>query len=205
MRRKQGNSETGPGTDPGSAKNPVPLPHRVPAHLARRFHQICLGAIAEVMEPAGIMPAEYAVLAAVEDMPGLDQRRLAARLGVDPVSAGQMVDRLEGMGLVDRRVHPSDRRARVLSATKRGARLRWRLKPPAMAAHDRILAPLSAAEREMFIDFLVRIVEANESYARPGNGRRRPRRKTPQAENGRDSKRPASAERLMRVGVPKIE
>jgi DNA-binding MarR family transcriptional regulator len=154
----------------------VPLVHRVPAHLARRFNQICVGAMAEIMDPEGILPREYAVLAGVEDLPGVDQRTLATRLGVDPVSLGQMLDRLEKMGWVERRIDPSDRRARVLKVTARGSRLRKRLIPPARAAHDRILAPLSSEERTMFVDFLVRIVEANESYARPGNGRRRPRR-----------------------------
>jgi MarR family transcriptional regulator, temperature-dependent positive regulator of motility len=154
--------------------NLVPAVHRVPAHLARRFNQICVGAMAEIMSPEGIMPREYAVIATIADVPGLDQRTLATRLGIDPASAGQMLDRLEDMELVDRRVHPVDRRARVLRLTARGVKLRQRLIPAARAAHDRIMAPLSPAERGLFIEFLVRIVEANESYARPGNGRRRP-------------------------------
>ncbi|HEY4044449.1 MAG TPA: MarR family winged helix-turn-helix transcriptional regulator, partial [Rhodopila sp.] len=104
------------------ASNPVPPVHRVPAHLARRFHQICLGALAEVIAPAGITPGEYAVLVAIVDLPDLDQRQLAARLGIDPVSTGQMIDRLEDAGLVDRRVDPNDRRARRLSVTRSGER-----------------------------------------------------------------------------------
>jgi len=158
-------------------KNPIPPAYRVPAHLARRFHQICLGAVAEVTASAGITPGEYAVLVSVVDLPGLDQRSLAARLGIDPVSAGQTIDRLEEMGLIARRVHPDDRRARLLSATRRGASLRRRLRPPAMDAQERIMAPLTSAERKLFLDFLTRIVEGNETYARPGNGRRRPQRK----------------------------
>jgi DNA-binding MarR family transcriptional regulator len=162
----------------------VPLVHRVPAHLARRFNQICVGAMAEFMEPEGIMPREYAMLATIEDLPGLDQRTLATRLGIDPATAGQMVDHLEGMGLVDRRVHPADRRARVLKLTPSGAELRQRLLPTGKAAHERIMAPLSAAERELFVEFLVRLVEGNEGYARPGNGRRRPRKASSNSEGG---------------------
>jgi MarR family transcriptional regulator, temperature-dependent positive regulator of motility len=172
------------GSGAAAGTNLVAPVHRIPAHLARRFHQICLGAVAEAIEPAGITPGEYAVLAAVVDVPDLDQRNLAARLGIDAVSAGKTLDRLEGIGLVKRRVHPTDRRARLLSATSRGATLRRRLRPPAVAAQDRIMAPLSAAERDLFVDFLVRVVEANESYARPGNGRRRPRRTPTGSEEG---------------------
>jgi MarR family transcriptional regulator, temperature-dependent positive regulator of motility len=159
------------------ARNAVLAHYRVPLHLARRFLQICVGAVAEAIEPAGITPGEYAVLVAIVDRPGLDQHRLASALGIDPVSAGQRIDRLEAMGLIDRRVHPSDRRARVLNASRRGAALRRRLKPLALGAQERIMAPLTAAERELFLNFLTRVVEGNESYARPGNGRRRPRRK----------------------------
>ena len=174
---------TTPFPSTGDVRNPVPLAHRVPAHLARRFHQICLGAVAEVITPAGITPGEYAVLAAIIDRPHLDQRRLAARLGIDPVSTGQMIDRLEHARLVERHVDPNDRRARLLSATRSGLRLRQRLRPPAMPAQERVLAPLSLAERAVFLDCLARIVEVNESYARPGNGRRPPRRKVVEAED----------------------
>ena len=73
-------------------RNPVEPAHRVPAHLGRRFHQICLGAMAEVTIPAGLSPGEYGILAAVIDLPGLDQRRLAERLGIDPASAAQMIE-----------------------------------------------------------------------------------------------------------------
>jgi MarR family transcriptional regulator, temperature-dependent positive regulator of motility len=169
--------------DAGKA-NFVPLIHRVPAHLARRFNQICVGAMAEIMDPEGILPREYAVLAAIDDLPGHDQRALATRLGIDAATAGQMIDRLESMGLVDRRVHPADRRSRVLKLTRSGTSLRQRLITPAKAAHERILAPLSAAERKLLVDFLVRIVEANESYARPGNGRRRPSRVSRPSDGG---------------------
>jgi DNA-binding MarR family transcriptional regulator len=162
-----------------SRANLVPAVHRVPAHLARRFNQICVGALAEVLEPEGIMPSEYAVLATIDDLPGLDQRTLARRLGIDPVTAGQMVDRLESMDLVDRRLQDADRRARSLKLTQRGTRLRRRLIAPSKAAHERIMGPLSPTERQVFLDLLVRLVEGNESYARPGNGRRRPQKSSP--------------------------
>jgi len=164
------------GLTRSDARNPVAPAHRVPGHLGRRFHQICLGAMAEVTVPAGLSPGEYGILAAVIDLPGLDQRRLAERLGIDPASAGQMIDRLESAGLLERRVHPEDRRARLLSATRSGEKLRQKLKPPVLAVQERLLAPLTVRERRLFLDFLTRVVEGNESYARPGNGRRPPRR-----------------------------
>jgi MarR family transcriptional regulator, temperature-dependent positive regulator of motility len=154
----------------------VPPVHRVPAHLARRFHQICLGVLSEVTQPEDLSPVEYAVLGSLDDSPGIDQRTLADRIGVDVVSAHQLIGKLEARDLVEQTIAPNDRRARALTLTEKGARLRRRLRPLIAKAHDKIMAPLSARECAAFIDMLGRIVDANEAYARPGNGRRRPRR-----------------------------
>ena len=50
-------------------------------------------------------------------------------MGVDVVNFGQMIDELEGKGLVERKIDPDDRRARKLYVTERGAALRRRLSP----------------------------------------------------------------------------
>jgi DNA-binding MarR family transcriptional regulator len=162
----------------------VPTGHRVPAHLARRFHQICLGVTAEMLEREALLPIEYSILAALDDDPGEDQKGLAARLGIDAVSTGQMVDKLENAGLIDRRVDPADRRARVLRLTTNGSRLRRRLRPTLLAAQERILAPLSSRERRLLLDLLARVIAGNESYARPGIGRRKPKPKARQLDDG---------------------
>jgi DNA-binding MarR family transcriptional regulator len=133
--------------------------------LARRFNQICLGVTAEILAAQNLTPLTFGVLAAVLEEPGSGQRQLASRMGVDAVSLGQMIDFLEQNGLVKRELDPDDRRAR-------------RLRPVLLAAQERLLAPLSKSERVALIDMLVRVIEANDSYARPGNGRRKPRRKT---------------------------
>jgi MarR family transcriptional regulator, temperature-dependent positive regulator of motility len=150
--------------------------HRVPAHLARRFHQICLGMSAAILDPVDLNPIEYALLAAVDDNPGTDQRGLRGRLGVDPASTSQMVERLARRGLLEQAVQPTDRRARLLSLTPVGAQLRARLRPDLLAAQDRVLSVLSAEDQETLIVLLARVVEGNDAYARPGNGRRKPKR-----------------------------
>jgi MarR family transcriptional regulator, temperature-dependent positive regulator of motility len=165
----------------------VEVPHRVPAHLARRFHQICLGLTAEVTERAGLTPVEYAVLASLESVPDIEQAALARRLGIDPVSAHHIVNRLTAAGYVERRVSALDRRARALRLTQRGQALRDRLRKDALAAQDRILSPLPAGDRIKFLGLLTQLVEVHETYARPGNGRRRPPRAVVQTE----ARRPA--------------
>src|SRR5215813_3597546 len=131
--------------------------HRVPAHLARRFHQICLGASAEILDPEDLNPIEYALLAAVDDNPGIDQRSLGGRLGIDPASTSQMVDRLARRGLLEQAVHPEDRRARLLRPTSAGTGLRARLRPDLLAAQDRVLGVLAPEEQETLLALLARV------------------------------------------------
>jgi DNA-binding MarR family transcriptional regulator len=152
--------------------------HRVPAHLARRFNQICIGVTAEILFKEDLTPQAFGVMAAVLEAPGSGQRQIANQMGIDVVSFGQMIDLLEQKQLVKRALDPDDRRARRLFVTKRGADLRRRLRPALLAAQERLLSPLSKAERAALLDMLVRVIEANDSYARPGNGRRKPRRKS---------------------------
>jgi MarR family transcriptional regulator, temperature-dependent positive regulator of motility len=161
-----------------SAKVVVPAVHRVEAHLARRFHQVCLGTLAEVTEVESLSPMEYGVLGSLDDAPGIDQRRLADRVGIDVVTAHHLVERLERLGLVKRQVDPADRRSRMLQLTPAGIKLRRQLRPRVLAAQDRMTASLSAAERRILVELLARIIESNDVYARPGNGRRSRKKKS---------------------------
>jgi DNA-binding MarR family transcriptional regulator len=150
----------------------IPI-RRLPAPLARRFQQICAAVIAEAFAGEEVVQIEYASLFFLADVPGIDQARLAEALGIDRNNAGQAVERLEGKGLLERRINGEDRRARQLYLTAKGRRIIDRMRPRARAANDRILSPLAPGERATFIDLLVRVIEGNASYARPGAGRRK--------------------------------
>jgi DNA-binding MarR family transcriptional regulator len=146
---------------------------RVPIALARRFVQICLAVAAETLEGDGLPPLQFAVLANLNDEANVDQNSLAARLGVDRNTASVLVEQLVKRDLIDRRVNGADRRARVLRLTPLGNDLHERLRPAMRASQRRILAPLAPSKRERFLDQLVQIIKANESYARPGAARRK--------------------------------
>src|SRR3954470_10319464 len=166
---------TTPSTDERS-----PLVRRAPFALARRFLQICTTAVAEPLAREDLMPLDMGVLACVNRQNGerdIDQNGLAARLGIDRYSASLLVERLEKKGIVERRVNGADRRARLLRLTARGEKLYSRLRTPVVAKQMALLAPLSTKEQELFLDFLMRVVEANHALARPGAGRRKPVRR----------------------------
>jgi DNA-binding MarR family transcriptional regulator len=149
--------------------------------LARRFYQIAVAVAAEVHEGTGLIPLEFGAMIHLHDTPGLDQNTLAERMALDRTSTSALVYRLEQQGLIERAVNGADRRARVLRLTPAGKALHDRQRPKGWAAQERILSVLTAAERRSLIDMLVRVIDANQAYARPGAGRRRPNRKAPAA------------------------
>jgi MarR family transcriptional regulator, lower aerobic nicotinate degradation pathway regulator len=89
-------------------------------------------------------------------------------------NASILVEQLVTMGLVERHVDLADRRARLLRLTPDGVRLVRRLRAKSQAANERILAPLDAAERRIFMILLARVIEQNPELDRPGAGRRKP-------------------------------
>jgi DNA-binding MarR family transcriptional regulator len=155
-------------------KSGVPI-KRIATPLARRFAQICTAALADMTAEAGLTPLQYAALSYLFDEPDIDQNGLAVRLGIDRTSVGQLIDQMELGGLVERRVNGADRRAKLLRLTARGVKLRERLRPKAHQVQARLLGSLTPTEREILLELLVRVIEANEIHARPGAGRRKPK------------------------------
>jgi DNA-binding MarR family transcriptional regulator len=149
-----------------------PLP-RVPAALARRFQQVCSTMVGDAIVGEDIVQLEYGSLIALEIEPGIDQRRLADAMGIDPSNASLVVDRLHSMGLIERRISGVDRRSRELYLTAKGKALWRRLRVKSRVANAKVLAPLAPHERELFLDMLIRIIQGNWAHARPGGGRRK--------------------------------
>lgn len=160
-----------------STRSSVPMRRRV-IPLARRLHQVCTAAAADVLDGQGITALEYGVLAWLQDEPGVDQNALAARMGIDRTTAGMLVSSLEERGFVDRRTNPLDRRARLLRLTDTGIGQRERLRPGVRDCQARLLSVLAPAERETLLDLLLRVVTANEVYMRPGAARKKPVRRS---------------------------
>lgn len=161
-------------TAPTPTEKSTKIPLRLaPMPLARRFLQICTTAMAESLEGEELTPLQYGVLAYVWGEPGVDQIGLAARLGVDRTNASLLVDRLEAKGLIARRVSETDRRVRQLRLTPRGDALHKRLAPLVRQGQDQLLSTLHAAERDAFMQVLIRVISANEELARPGTGRKK--------------------------------
>ena len=83
---------------------------------------------------------------------------------------------IEARGLVDRKPHPEDGRANAFSLTEAGQALVSQVSQRSRAVAAMLLSPLTEAEAETLLRLLARLVDAHELHARPGAGRRPPRR-----------------------------
>jgi adenylate cyclase len=135
-------------------------------NLGRRFHRVLTTALTAVTKPERLTPGEPAVLASLHDAPGIDESRLAARIGIDLACVQRMVKHLELRGLISQAEGATSRRAGVFSLTPAGLELYSRLHPATLAVRDRVMGSLSECERDTLQDVLARVISANESIDR---------------------------------------
>jgi DNA-binding MarR family transcriptional regulator len=97
-----------------------------------------------VLARGGVTADQFVVLAALARGDALTQRDLVARAASDPSTLRAMLVLLEEGGLVERRPHPTDGRARSVRLTTRGRRTfnrMWSASEPVRKALAIALAP----------------------------------------------------------------
>jgi MarR family transcriptional regulator, transcriptional regulator for hemolysin len=105
----------------------------------------------------GMTRAQWGALLRLERHEGMTQAEMAESLEIQPISAARLLDRLSGQGLVERRPHPSDRRANRLFLTPKGRATLESFVPLGRQISARMLGSLSEAETSQFLDILMRI------------------------------------------------
>lgn len=150
---------------PSSRRRAIDL-DALPGHNIRRLQQIAVAIFLQETEASGITPVQYAALQAVANQPGIDQRTLARSIGFDTSTIAGVVDRLEARALMQRNASPADRRVRLLTVTPAGLTLLDEVRPGMLLAQQRMLAPLTEADRERFMHMLRTLVQANNELSR---------------------------------------
>lgn len=127
-------------------------------HLIRRLHQQSVQVFQAQTQAAGfdLTSVQFAALNAIAQQPDIDQASLATTISFDRATIGGVIDRLERKELVQRVVCTQDRRARRLRLTPQGEQLLAACRPVVDALQADILAPLSPAEREVFLNLASR-------------------------------------------------
>jgi DNA-binding MarR family transcriptional regulator len=124
--------------------------------LAKAYQRAC-AIFKEEFDSYDLTPQQFGLLAFLWIEDGLSQAELSIRSQIDRTTMGGIVDRLEKERLVQRIIHPDDRRAFQVFLTKQGKSLEDEL----CAVADRVLvkvnSPLTMEEQSTLVRLLEKI------------------------------------------------
>lgn len=147
--------------------------------LLSRMGMVAQRSFAARLETVELSARMWGALNVLDAEGEITQHQLGRCAGIDPSSMVGTIDELERRGLVERRRHPTDRRAHALHLTPRGRRTLSSARELARSAQEDLLAPLDGAERALLHSLLLRLAHATASgvppagsYQGAGNGGR---------------------------------
>jgi DNA-binding MarR family transcriptional regulator len=111
----------------------------------------------EVLSGHGLSMWAYIVLLSLSEEPIRSQAALADAIKADRTRIIDVLDDLQDRDLISRRPDPADRRARLLSLTDDGRRLRDAAQASIQTREDRLLSLLDADTRAAFLAALERL------------------------------------------------
>lgn len=114
-------------------------------------------ALADGLRPLGIEPPHLGLLRILQSTAGESQRAIGDSLDIAPNRMVTLVDQLEAIGALERRRHPSDRRAWTLMLTPDGSDLLAQAMTIAFAVEDQLCRNLDPAERKQLLELLGRL------------------------------------------------
>ncbi len=128
--------------------------------LISRMGFVAAKRFGERLESLGLTTRMWGALNVLASEGEITQHALCKSIGMDPSSMVSTIDELEAMGLVERRRHPTDRRAHALHVTDQGRETLGRGREIARTAQEELLAPLNEEEREQLHSLLLRLAVA---------------------------------------------
>lgn len=129
-----------------------------PGFLIRRLHQLSVGVFLDEMGDIELTPVQYGALSIIERNPGIDQSSLGGLLGIDRANSADVAARLKAAGYLARGRSEMDGRMRVMWITPEGRSILHEAHKRFQNIHTRLLAPLSAEERDTFLALISRLV-----------------------------------------------
>lgn len=107
-----------------------------------------------------ITPHHYSALIALDQLGAMSQQQLSQLLGIDPRNTVPVIDQLQSRGLLARNPDPTDRRRYAVTLTAAGKALLTELRHAAEDAEERLLTPLTTAERRTLHALLTKLFAA---------------------------------------------
>jgi len=122
--------------------------------LLAKAYQRLFACFRNGLDPFGVTPQQFALLAFLWQQDGLSQAELSDKTEVDRTTLSGLVDRLEKQGLLERRRHPADRRVCLVNLTAAGRALEKKLVPIALQVRERFTANLRDDEYRQLCELL---------------------------------------------------
>ncbi len=111
----------------------------------------------ERLAPLGLTLSTAMLLAYVHEFGPVNQTRAAEHLGQGRAATGAQVDRLQALGLIERRTHAEDRRVWLLALTAAGAAMADRIAECDTVLRGELREGISREERQQLAHLLVRL------------------------------------------------
>jgi DNA-binding MarR family transcriptional regulator len=105
----------------------------------------------------GLTRAQYQALAYLARNEGIHQNGLADLLEVEPITLGRLIDRMEQAGWVERRMHPTDRRARLLFLTGKAKPVFAEMRALGDATRAEALAGIAPQDADRLFELLLQV------------------------------------------------
>ncbi len=107
----------------------------------------------------GFSPGQFPILLELWSEDGLTQKQLLERVDIEQATMANTLSRMERDGLVERRPHPSDKRAQLIFLTSKAAAMQAEAIEAAMAADTDLFKDFRQFERELLLEYIRRILE----------------------------------------------
>jgi MarR family transcriptional regulator for hemolysin len=116
------------------------------------------------LHPLGFGMSQMPVLHALKGGAPRSQKDLAQFARVEQPTMAEMLARMERAGVIQREPNPKDGRGSLISLTRK-SRLRWpKAKKELIQAESEAMAGFSAAEREILLSLLQRVISNLEEH-----------------------------------------
>ena len=142
--------------------------YQMPGHLIRRLQQVSSALFAEECGDLDLTSVQFAALMAIRAHPDVDTTRLSTLIAFDRSTLGDVLERLEAKGWVNRAPSPIDKRVKLLRLSAAGSQLLRQATPAVRRVQERLLSPLAPADRARIVELLARLASLhNETTQAP--------------------------------------
>ncbi len=127
-------------------------------YLVNNLARLLVEVLRKRIAPLGIVPGQFPTLLALWEREGLTQKELLGMLDIEQATLANTLTRMERDGLIVRKEHPADARARVIHLTERGRSIRDSAYQAALEINEDVLADLNDDEVQAFLGYMRRVI-----------------------------------------------